>query len=95
MAVSLALAVPASAYAATGDFDYQGPRRPAVIYNPENGKCYENEDSETGRMAHNGTDAPVMLYANGNCQGDSVQVAANATNDDFSFLSVKFLNPAG
>lgn len=73
-ALALALAVPSSANAATGDFLYKvGPGIPAGVADPESGKCinvFGASESDPAFAPENLTNSTATVFLDFDCNGD-------------------------
>ncbi|MEU6994739.1 hypothetical protein ABZ953_29290 [Streptomyces sp. NPDC046465] len=80
-ALTLVVALPTSASAATGDFSYRytapdGSRQSATIHDPSSPGCVvlpeaANQDGPPAYAPHNDTDEWTMVFTEPDCTGDS------------------------
>ncbi|MEU9081055.1 hypothetical protein [Streptomyces sp. NPDC048357] len=101
-AFALALSLPGSALAATGEFSYKyvtdlGHEETQVLTDPHSGKCINlrfvgSDELQPGYGPHNRTDTPVIVYKGANCTGPEYRLRANGNpaRDDLEVRSVKF-----
>ncbi|MER6203814.1 hypothetical protein ABT234_41495 [Streptomyces sp. NPDC001586] len=106
-AFALALSLPGSAMAATGDFSYKyvdglGHEQKIVLHDPHSGKCINlyavgSDEELPGYGPHNRTDTPVIVYKGANCAGSEYRLRANGNpaRDDLEVRSVRFEAAAG
>ncbi|MFI9270792.1 hypothetical protein ACIGXM_08795 [Kitasatospora sp. NPDC052896] len=77
-ALALVVAVPNSAYAATGSFEYKfGPGLPATLHDPESGRCvnlFGATPNDPAFAPRNFTDATATVFLDFNCDGDTYYV---------------------
>ncbi|MET9604716.1 hypothetical protein ABZZ17_06560 [Streptomyces sp. NPDC006512] len=105
-ALTLVLALPGSAVAATGEFSYKyvtdlGHEEVIVLTDPHSGKCINlravgDDKLLPGYAPHNRTDTPVVVYRGASCTGAEWRLRANGnpTRDDLLVRSVRFEDPS-
>ncbi|MFD8750787.1 hypothetical protein ACFV0O_07385 [Kitasatospora sp. NPDC059577] len=94
-AAALALAVPTSANAATGDFLYKvGPGVPTGIFDPQSGVCIDVPDigTEPAFAPENLTTSTATVFLEEHCDGDVFYVMnpGKRLGDRLKFRSVVF-----
>ncbi|WP_330296962.1 hypothetical protein [Streptomyces sp. NBC_00503] len=101
----LALAVPGSAFAATGDFSYaftddKGASLTVTLHHPASDECINlpyvgSEWVTPGHSPHNQTDEWVTVYAGADCQGPDWRLRphGNQATDKLKVRSVHFHGP--
>jgi hypothetical protein len=84
----LVVALPMSAHAAVGVFEYTTGQGPQVINNPSDGRCY----STSGAFAaNNNTNRNAELYRSDSCTGTPARVLSPFESIGFAtFATVKF-----
>ncbi|MEU1501277.1 hypothetical protein [Streptomyces sp. NPDC005732] len=102
---ALALALPGSALAATGDFTFKyvtalGHEELVTLHDPHSGKCINlyavgDDAVPAGYGPHNRTDTPVTVYRGASCTGDQWRLRAhgNPATDQLEVRSVRFDAP--
>lgn len=79
------------AHAATGVFGYThtATEKNRAVTDPESGSCIDID--EQAYRAVNGTNRSVTLYRTGDCEGESMTLAAGQEDDTrFQFRGVRF-----
>ncbi|MCQ4206575.1 hypothetical protein [Streptomyces longispororuber] len=102
-ALALAIALPTSASAATGDFSYwfvgmDGEPQSVTLHDPAGPGCVpvaeaaDPASSEPAFAPHNDTDEWVMVFTEPDCTGDSwtLRPHGNPTTEDLKLRSVYF-----
>lgn len=95
-ALTLLIAVPSSAHAATGEFLYKvGPGVPAGLADPESGQCinlFGATDIDPAFAPENFTRSTATVYLDFDCEGDVYRVMNPGTKlgDRLKLRSVVF-----
>ncbi|GAB2698679.1 hypothetical protein [Kitasatospora kifunensis] len=95
-ALVLLIAVPNSAYAATGEFEYKfGRGIPAALHDPEGGKCinlFGATEDDPAFAPKNFTDVTATVFLESGCGGDTYRVMPPGTKlgDRLKLRSVVF-----
>ncbi|MFI5979428.1 hypothetical protein ACIBEA_00985 [Streptomyces sp. NPDC051555] len=102
----LALAVPGSAFAATGQFSYtftddHGQVLTVALHDPSSDTCVNlpyvgSEWVEPGHTPHNATDEPVTVFKGANCTGPEWKLRAHGkpATEQLKVRSVWFHGPS-
>jgi hypothetical protein len=95
-ALALLIAVPNSAYAASGSFEYRfGPGIPTALHDPESGRCinlYGATPDDPAFAPKNFTDATATVFLDFGCEGNTYRVMPPGTQlgDRLKLRSVVF-----